>query len=687
MSNSGYRIDQLPDLPAAALDEETYLPVRHNGATYRMSIAGIGAVTVPAYIADGVIDCTEFLQAALATGYNVRLPAGRWKFTAGLTIAQDGQRVFGDGPEATILEPAGNFNVFTFASGVDRPRVEEMTLNGANMTGGYLFDTSEASRVYVQYLQITSAYNIAHIYKNNLCVFLEINASVMRGPYAFHAVGDTSNQTDVLRIQNVQIGNGPGAQLFTGLYIDGFINTVQIYSFATTAPLRGIHVVNTSGDIADRCNFIESFDYECDFPEHESIRIEAIAGANFTTTYANGAGSDADGIYIGEDCVDVNFVNPFSRGATKHGIYVAGKDCTFVGGEVVFNNSVAPFGVYDGVYVAGTAERISFSGVQSGKKDGVGSTQRYGLYVASGAQEITWNGGCLVGNLVDAYRDDSGISTPANVQVIGVSGIDESLMSNLVVGTLAGRRAQLTANVTAGAITSYTVVDGGEGYTAAPTGSVYHPTGTGATITVTVANGVVTGATGGGGSGYTGVAPVVYLRPVSTAPTFRPRWTGTADANAIVSAAGGGSAIMRNDYGISFLAEAVSNAVNYAAVVASATGNAVAHFAAGADTNISFNMKAKGSGTLSFYNDEGTGFVASTVASTVNAIVARGSATGDPVDVFPNGTDTNVDLRLSGKGTGTVRFGAFTSNADAAVNGYVTIKDAAGNTRKLATIA
>lgn len=34
-----------------------------------------------------------------------------------------------------------------------------------------------------------------------------------------------------------------------------------------------------------------------------------------------------------------------------------------------------------------------------------------------------------------------------------------------------------------------------------------------------------------------------------------------------------------------------------------------------------------------------------------------------------------------------VRFGTWTSNADAPVNGYITVKDYAGNTRKLATIA
>jgi hypothetical protein len=42
---------------------------------------------------------------------------------------------------------------------------------------------------------------------------------------------------------------------------------------------------------------------------------------------------------------------------------------------------------------------------------------------------------------------------------------------------------------------------------------------------------------------------------------------------------------------------------------------------------------------------------------------------------------------LTPKGTGNVRFGTFTVNADTAITGYITIKDAGGTTRKLATIA
>jgi hypothetical protein len=49
--------------------------------------------------------------------------------------------------------------------------------------------------------------------------------------------------------------------------------------------------------------------------------------------------------------------------------------------------------------------------------------------------------------------------------------------------------------------------------------------------------------------------------------------------------------------------------------------------------------------------------------------------------------DDDLDVRLTPAGAGKVRFGTVTVNADAPVTGYVTIKDAAGNAVKLATIA
>lgn len=62
-------------------------------------------------------------------------------------------------------------------------------------------------------------------------------------------------------------------------------------------------------------------------------------------------------------------------------------------------------------------------------------------------------------------------------------------------------------------------------------------------------------------------------------------------------------------------------------------------------------------------------------------------ATGEPITLGAAGDNANVGVLLSPKGTEYVWFGTFTANADAPVNGYITIKDAGGTLRKLATIA
>jgi hypothetical protein len=78
---------------------------------------------------------------------------------------------------------------------------------------------------------------------------------------------------------------------------------------------------------------------------------------------------------------------------------------------------------------------------------------------------------------------------------------------------------------------------------------------------------------------------------------------------------------------------------------------------------------------------------ATPVASSVNYLEVVGAVTTASPAIQAAGSDTNIDLTLTPKGTGNVRFGTLTANADAPITGYITIKDAGGTTRKLAIIA
>ncbi len=67
--------------------------------------------------------------------------------------------------------------------------------------------------------------------------------------------------------------------------------------------------------------------------------------------------------------------------------------------------------------------------------------------------------------------------------------------------------------------------------------------------------------------------------------------------------------------------------------------------------------------------------------------IAMYSAATGRVNLDAKGPSANIDIALGPKGAGLVRFGSHSVSADAAITGYVTIKDAAGTQRKLAVIA
>lgn len=120
----------------------------------------------------------------------------------------------------------------------------------------------------------------------------------------------------------------------------------------------------------------------------------------------------------------------------------------------------------------------------------------------------------------------------------------------------------------------------------------------------------------------------------------------------------------------------------------SATGRTnFIYMAATAPLNAAKLQMSNGSLSIGETSTGAEAFRANVASTYVNYPMTSGSVTTGAIQYGAEGTDANIDVQLTPKGTGNVRFGAFTANADAPVNGYVTIKDAAGNVRKLATIA
>ena len=140
--------------------------------------------------------------------------------------------------------------------------------------------------------------------------------------------------------------------------------------------------------------------------------------------------------------------------------------------------------------------------------------------------------------------------------------------------------------------------------------------------------------------------------------------------------------------------------MNYVQVTGSATnpgGSALANILfTGSDASVNGAIVTKGTGYIAFAGGATTGSQALRVnmtnaVSTGNLIQIQGAAAGSAPSIQAisgaSGTDTNIDLTLTPKGTGLVRFGTYTANMALTIQGYVEIKDSGGTIRRLAVIA
>jgi hypothetical protein len=97
-----------------------------------------------------------------------------------------------------------------------------------------------------------------------------------------------------------------------------------------------------------------------------------------------------------------------------------------------------------------------------------------------------------------------------------------------------------------------------------------------------------------------------------------------------------------------------ASAVNYVEVTGSATGLSPVISAQGSDANIQLQFQSKGTGLLRFATGSGLQAYVSDVASPVNQLVFSGAAAGASPKLSSLGSDTNIDLTLTPKGTGSV---------------------------------
>ena len=272
------------------------------------------------------------------------------------------------------------------------------------------------------------------------------------------------------------------------------------------------------------------------------------------------------------------------------------------------------------------------------------------------------------------------------------------------VSVTGGAGSGATFNISGGILSTFTITAAGSGYIEQPTITFSGGGGSGAAAYATVGgNQTIKGI------GVTAGASITFSTPAgdvlkiadagATTTNFLYAGTGVTpfitsqgtNAALALSSNGSGTLWLRtNGAGTNQMAIThTASAVNYVQVTGAATANPPVISSQGSDSTIAMIFQAKGGQDHRFFSNSGSAEqfrVIHTAGTIVNQTTATGSATGVAPSFSVRGTDTNIDLALTPKGTGVVQFGTHTANADVAISGFITIRDAGGTLRKLAVI-
>ena len=193
--------------------------------------------------------------------------------------------------------------------------------------------------------------------------------------------------------------------------------------------------------------------------------------------------------------------------------------------------------------------------------------------------------------------------------------------------------------------------------TTATIGGLSHPVGVGRRWTIiNESTGAVTvNASGGATVAVLGTGGSAVFTALQAAPTTAAHWSyslanlGTPKMSGVKDTSG------NTILGINPLA----SAVNYLQVTNNIAGQSPILDAAGSDANLNIHLRPKGTGGVNITNSASTIIARfNRVGSAVNYWDFEQSATGQPIKVYPSGSDSNISVNIVPKGTGTLQVNA-----------------------------
>jgi hypothetical protein len=243
-----------------------------------------------------------------------------------------------------------------------------------------------------------------------------------------------------------------------------------------------------------------------------------------------------------------------------------------------------------------------------------------------------------------------------------------SVLPTNPVSVTGGTGSSATFNLTYGvSTTGLSITNAGSGYVEQPTVSFSGGGGSGAAAYATVGSATTVRGLGSNIIFNTPGGPAFRISDNSITTNGYFAAYGLSSAGQLFSIGSGtgfvgtsstGSIDLGTNFGTTQMRVShTASAVNYVQVTGSATGSFPVISAQGSDGTLGLNLYSKGAARINFFNNNGTNrqvSIGGNGATAVNYIGLDGSVSGSSPVVSVAGSDTNIDLTLTPKGTGQV---------------------------------
>jgi hypothetical protein len=338
-------------------------------------------------VGDGVADDTAAINAAIATGLSIELPAGTYLVTSALTALTSAQEIRGHGQDASVIKVSGNgYDVITLAG---RAGVRDLQITTSTAT-------ARASGAHINIVGGNNAFVIN-------CVLL----------YAYETIIFTSGIVSFL--QNIQMRDFAYGGIRIDAGFDIYLNNITADNVGAQ-PSYGLKVITVGGLHVTSCDFIHCgtgiviqptagdtiqwlfFDrVQADTCSNEGWLIDGTAAASviqgcvFTGCWS--ASNTLNGVNIagtGGTIDGLEFIGFRAITNGRHGLInqsSTSKNLKIIGGTFT-NNSITTPATYNGIEIGVDVTTFSIIGTKCGGAFGLGGSQGCGIKVEPGTSTV-----------------------------------------------------------------------------------------------------------------------------------------------------------------------------------------------------------------------------------------------------------------------------------------------------------